>query len=100
MRIQLDLNAPSFLPDFLSLQKEDSWSLVKSLQKISKLSWQQFYKDGSLHWEKISSLKGSRGEDLYSFRVSQKCRVVGFRQDNFLRLMSIHPDHDSAYKGK
>jgi len=31
-------------------------------------------------------------------RVTQKCRIVVKREGNILRFISLHPDHDSAYK--
>jgi hypothetical protein len=35
---------------------------------------------------------------LYSLRVSKRMRMIGYRDGGWLRILSIHPDHDSAYK--
>ena len=34
---------------------------------------------------------------VYSLRLSQKVRAIAYRDGDFLRLISLHPDHDSAY---
>jgi hypothetical protein len=54
-----------------------------------------------LKWEKIHSIQPPKGvEALYSFRVSKSIRGIGFRQDHFLRVLWIEPDHDAAYGKK
>ncbi|WP_342259711.1 hypothetical protein [Candidatus Tisiphia endosymbiont of Metellina segmentata] len=35
---------------------------------------------------------------IYSFRFSQKCRALALREGSYLRLLTLHTDHDSAYK--
>jgi len=35
--------------------------------------------------------------EVYSLRLSQKVRAIAYRDGDFLRLISLHPDHDSAY---
>jgi hypothetical protein len=34
---------------------------------------------------------------LYSFRISQVFRAVAYREGLGLRILTLHPDHDSAY---
>ena len=70
---------------------------MKILKKISQLTWEQLYEDQGLKWELIRSKKGKQGEKLYSLRVTQKCRAVAIREGDYLRLLSLHSDHDSAY---
>jgi hypothetical protein len=70
---------------------------LKILKKISQLTWEQLYEDQGLKWELIRSKKGKQGEKLYSLRVTQKCRAVAIREGDYLRLLSLHSDHDSAY---
>ncbi|WP_225971472.1 hypothetical protein [Polynucleobacter paneuropaeus] len=49
----------------------------------------------------IHSIQPPKGvEALYSFRVSKSIRGIGFRQDHFLRVLWIEPDHDAAYGKK
>ena len=96
-RILLDLNNPIFQQDLFVLSKSEAVATLKILRKISQLTWEQLYKDQGLKWELIRSKQGKRGEKLYSLRVTQKCRAVAIREGDYLRLLSLHSDHDSAY---
>jgi hypothetical protein len=49
-------------------------------------------------WEAIEHLRAPNGSKVYSLRLSQKVRAVAYRDGEFLRLISLHPDHYSAYK--
>ena len=97
-RLLLDLNNPFFQEDWLSLQREEALAVLATLRKIRQLDWEGLYRDKGLRWEAILSRKGPAGERLYSLRVSQKARAVAYRDGQFLRFLSIHPDHDSAYR--
>ena len=35
---------------------------------------------------------------LGSLRLSEKMRAIAYRDGQFLRIISLHPDHDSAYR--
>lgn len=37
------------------------------------------------------------GERIYSFRFSKKYRALALRKNDFLCLLTLHVDHDSAY---
>src|SRR3989338_3093670 len=97
MSVKIDMNSPLFQEDFFNLQKNEQLSLLKSIKKIKALTWSQIYSDKGLHWEAILSKQTSSGERLYSFRFSQKYRATAQRQGDFLRLLTLHVDHDSAY---
>jgi hypothetical protein len=96
-RILLDLNNPIFQKDLFALSKSEAIAILKILKKISQLTWEQLYKDQGLKWELIRSKQEKQGEKLYSLRVTQKCRAVAIREGDYLRLLSLHSDHDSAY---
>jgi hypothetical protein len=50
---------------------------------------------------KITSVKPPSGIDaLYSLRITQARRAVAYREGDFLRLLSIPPDHDATYGKK
>jgi len=98
MSIILDLNSPVFQKDLFSLSKEQAFSLLNTLKKISKMSWEELYKDNGLRWELIYSKKGKKGENIYSFRINKKFRAIALREANYLRVLSLHTDHDSTYK--
>ncbi len=97
-KILLDLNNPVFQQDLFNLQKAEALAILKTFRKISQLTWEQLYQDQGLKWEKISSKKGKNGETLYSLRITQKCRGIAVREGDYLRLLSLHSDHDSAYQ--
>ena len=96
--IKIDLNNPQFQNDLFDLEKNEQLALIKTLKKIHKLTWSELYSDHGLKWEAILSKKTKSGERIYTFRFSQKYRAVALRQDDFLRLLTLHVDHDSAYK--
>ena len=95
--VQLDLNNPEFQKQWFALQKEQQLVVLKTLKKIACMTWVQVYRDSGLKWEQIHSRPGPNGMVLYSFRISQACRAVAYRQAHWMRLLSLHPDHDSAY---
>lgn len=96
--IKIDLNNPEFQKDLFGLEKNELTALIKTLKKIHKLSWAELYSDNGLKWEAILSKQTKTGQRIYTFRFSQKYRVSALRQEDFLRLLALHSDHDSAYK--
>ena len=95
--IRLDLNNPVFQAQLLDLNKQEAWAVLKTLRLLQRMSWEQIQVSKGLHWELIQSKQGASGERLYSLRISRTCRAVAFREGDWLRLLSLHPDHDSAY---
>jgi hypothetical protein len=96
-KIKVDLNNPGFQKDFFSLEKIELAALMNTLKKISQLSWSELYRDKGLKWEAVASKKTSERHQIYSFRFSKKYRALALRQGEFLRVLSLHLDHDSAY---
>ena len=97
-RIRLDLNSPEFQDIFFRLQVEELKQVVASLRRLRELDWNSLYRHTGFRWEAIEHLKAPNGAKVYSLRVSQRIRAIGFRDGEFLRLISLHPDHDSAYE--
>jgi len=95
--IKIDMNCPEFQEDFFALEKTEQVALIKTLKKIRQLNWPQLYADNGLKWEAILSKQTKTGERIYTFRFSQKYRATALRQGDFLRLLTLHVDHDSAY---
>lgn len=99
--VRLDLNNPGFQENLLTLQKPERHAALDTLNKIRQLSWAQVYRDAGLKWEKISSVKPPSGIDaIYSLRITQSRRATAFREGNFMRFLTIAPDHDSIYGRK
>lgn len=99
--IQLDLNNPEFQANLLALAKPDTCQLetvtvLKTFRLLQAMSWEQLQSSKGLRWELIQSRQGPAGERLYSLRISRSCRAVAWRDGPWLRLLSLHPDHDSA----
>src|SRR3990167_2310294 len=97
VKIKIDMNNPTFQQDLFLLEKNEQIALIKTLKKISQLTWEQLYLDQGIKWEAITSKQTKSCERIYSFRFSQKYRGLALRQENFLRLLTLHTDHDSAY---
>ena len=99
-RIRLDLNSPEFLDVFFRLQPDDLKQVVSALGRLRELDWTALYTHTEFRWEALEHLKIGGGAKVYSPRLSQRIRAVGLRDGNFLRLISLHPDHDSRYERK
>ncbi len=97
-RVRLDLNNPSFQRGLFSLPKSEQLLVLGTLRKLSEMSWDQVYKDKGLKWELIYSKVGPNGKRLYSFRIGKGFRAVAYREEDWMRILSLHPDHDSAYQ--
>ncbi len=97
-RIRLDLNSPEFQDVFFSLEVAELKQVVASLRRLRDLDWNGLYRHTGFRWEAIERLKAPNGAKVYSLRLSQRIRAVAFRDGDFLRLISLHPDHESAYE--
>ncbi len=96
-QVRLDLNNPVFQRRLFNLSKSEQRNILNTLLKLANMAWQQIYVDHGLIWEAILSQKGPGGKKLYSFRIGKGFRGVAYRHGLWLRLLSLHPDHDSAY---
>lgn len=100
-RVRLDLNNPVFQENLLTMQKPERHAALDTLNKIRQITWNQVYRDNGLKWEKISSIKPPEGFDaVYSLRITQSRRATALREGEFMRLLSIAPDHDGTYGKK
>ena len=99
--VRLDLNNPVFQAHLFALQKPERNAAVDTLRKIRQLTWVQLYQDQGLKWEKIASVKPPAGVDaIYSLRITQSRRCTAYRDGDFIRLLTVAPDHDSTYGKK
>ena len=99
--VRLDLNNPVFQEHLLNLEKGQRNSAIDTLKKIRQLTWTQLYRDNGLKWEKIVSVKPPQGVDsIYSLRITQSKRCTAYRDGEFMRLLTVAPDHDSTYGKK
>lgn len=99
--VRLDLNNPVFQENLLNLQKPDRHAALDTLKKLRQLTWAQIYRDNGLKWEKIVSVTPPAGIDaLYSLRITQARRCTAYRDGDFIRFLTIAPDHDGTYGRK
>ncbi len=97
-RIRLDLNNPEFQEMLFRLEATELKQVIASLRRLRELPWTEFYRHKGFHWEAIEYLKAPNDAKVHSLRMSQKIRALAFRDGEFLRFISLHPDHDSAYE--
>jgi len=96
-KILLDMNTPRFQKQLFSLEKHEQRALLNTLDKIIKLSWNDFYQDKGIRWELIISTTSEK-TNTYSLRFSQKYRGVAYRDGDYLVLLDLYVNHDGAYK--
>ena len=80
------------------LEAAEPEQVVASLRRLREFQWTEFYRHKGFHWEAIEHLKAPNEANVHSLRLSQKIRALAFRDGEFLRFISLHPDHDSAYE--
>ena len=98
-RVRLDLNSPDFLATFLALRGKDLEQVAKSLSRLRTLEWEAVYRSKGLNWEAIDHIPAPKDQGkVYSVQLSQKIRALVYREADFMRFISLHPDHDSAYR--
>jgi hypothetical protein len=97
-RIRLDLNGPEFQEVLFRLESAELKQVIASLRRLREFDWSMLYRHTGFHWEAIEHLKAPNGAKVYSLRLSQRIWVLAFREGDFLRFLSLHPDHDSAYE--
>jgi hypothetical protein len=95
--VLLDLNNPVFQRHLFSLTKQEQREVLGTLRKLSNMGWDQVYSDGGLKWEAIFSRTGPHGERVYSFRIGKGFRGLAYREGDWMRILSLHPDHNSPY---
>jgi hypothetical protein len=96
-RVRLDLNSIAFQRRLFGLEKDQQRAVLGTLRKLSEMTWDQIYRDPGLKWELISSQTGPEGEQIYSLRMGRGFRALAYRDGDWIRFHSLHPDHDSAY---
>ena len=97
-RVRLDLNSPEFQDVLFQLESAELKQVVASLRRLSRLEWATLYRHTGFHWEAIEHLRAPNGTRVYSLRLSRQIRALAYRDGDFLRFLSLHPDHDSVYE--
>lgn len=96
--VRLDPNGPEFQDALFRLESAELKQVVASLRRLRELDWDTLYRHTGFRWEAIEHLKAPNGAKVYSVRLSQRIRALAFRDGDFLRLLSLHAEHDSSYE--
>ncbi len=96
--MKIDLNFPDFQKDLFKLEKKELYALVKTLRTLSKMDFDQLRSSSGLNLEQIKKTKTRKGNPIYSIRITRSFRAILSIDGDYLRFISLHPDHDSAYK--
>lgn len=97
-RVRLDLNSEAFQEVFFALEVAELKQVSATLRRLRGMNWNVVYMHGGLNWEAVEHVRTPSGAKAYSLRLSQKMRALAYRDGDFLRFLSLHPDHDSAYQ--
>lgn len=67
-------------------------------EKIEKRTWNQIGSNTSFRFKYLKPKTTTKlGDRIASVRLTQKFRARAFRRGQYMVILSIHPDHDSAY---
>ena len=103
--VRRDLEFPPFQKQLEDLDFSHREAFFKSIEKIGRMTWQQIFDTASggkgkrgLNWEKLHGQITRSGHPIAAIRVTLKHRARVSRQGSFMRFISLHPDHDSAFE--
>lgn len=101
--VEIDLEWPRVQTELQNLEIKELDQVEATIEKIKKMTWDQIYKTSSktqkrgINWEPIEGQQTASGKTIASIRISGKSRARVCRDGNFMKFISIHLDHDSAY---
>ncbi|HNQ03589.1 MAG TPA: hypothetical protein PKH69_03150 [Thiobacillaceae bacterium] len=91
------LNSPAF-QEQLTLQRPERLSTLDTLAKLQRMNWSQAYRDRGLKRERIASVKPLAGTGtVHSLRNTRSRRATAWRDGDFIRPLTIPPDHDGTH---
>ena len=103
--VQCDLEYPPFQDELKDLETGEFDAFFNKVETINRMTWTQVYATSSkgaqkrgLNWEVLPKQQTASGGAIASIRVTGKFRLRVTRDGVFMRFISLHPDHDSAYK--
>jgi len=96
--VRLDLSSPEFQDVFFRLELSELKQVVGALERLRELDGTTLYRHTGFQWEAIRHIHTPSGATAYSLRLSEKIRAIAYRDGAFLRIVSLHPDHDSAFR--
>lgn len=98
-QVRLDLNNPVFQRQLFALARDEVILVFSAFDKLMKLDWPTLQKHPGFKWEDAGhQTPAPNGSSIKSLRITQKVRALAFREGDFLRFLSLHFDHDGAYR--
>jgi len=95
----LDLNNPHFQEQLFALDVDEVVDVFSAFKKLTKVDWPTLHTHKGFHWEDAGHLVAApNGSTIKSIRITQKVRALAYRDGNFMRFLSLHFDHDGAYR--
>jgi len=95
--LKIDLNFPDFQKDLFKFEKKELYALIKTFRTLSRMGFDQLRSSSGLNLEQIKKTKTRKGNPIYSIRITRSFRAILSIEGDYLRFISLHPDHDSAY---
>ena len=96
--MKIDLNFPDFQKDLFKLERNELITFIKTLKTLSKMDFDQFRRSPGLNLEKLKNMKTTKGLPIYSIQITRSFRAILSMEGDYLRFISLHPGHDSAYR--
>lgn len=82
------------------LNKEELKGFISYAKKIESLSWREIKTYSGLNFEALPELKKpdnlTPDITLFSMRVTQKFRIIGYRQDEFFYIVWFDRNHKTC----
>ena len=105
--VLVDTGYPRFLTTLVNLELDEQEAIIDTIDKIQRMTWDDVYRTSSktpgqkrgINYEPIDQRTAS-GKRIATIRASGKIRIRVCRDEQYMRCISIHVDHDSAYKEK
>ena len=105
--VLVDTGYPRFFNAIVNLELDEQEVILDTIDKIQKMTWDDVYRTSSktpgqkrgINYEPVDQRTAS-GKRIATIRASGKIRIRVCRDEQFMRCISIHVDHDSAYKEK
>ena len=95
--MKIDLNFPDFQKDLFKLEKKELYALINTFRTLSRMDFDRLRSSPGLRLEQIKKTKTRKGNPIYSIRITRSFRAILAIEGDYLRFISLHPDHDSAY---
>lgn len=108
--VKLDMEFEGLVTQLAAYEEKKCEAVLDAIEafqsKVEKYTWDQLRKQSTkgrgktgFNIEPLNQFT-TEGEQISSIRVNQKIRARFARKDEYMILISLHPDHDSAYKVK